>query len=228
MKIIAHRGCSGNFPENTLVAFEQALRLKVAMIELDIHTTCDGKMVVIHDASVNRTSNGKGLIRNLSYDKLRKLDFGSWFHPRFINERIPLLEEILELSRGKTLVNIEIKSNPDCLPDVLHLLEKLKMLDQVILSSDVSSILRTFLPLIGKVRLAQIVSPKHLPPKPIAYPFPYIHPKINLITPAFVKFYHQKNIGIHVWTVNSVTTQKHLQRLGIDGIFTDFPEFFIN
>ena len=82
MEIFAHRGASGNFPENTIAAFKEAARLPVFGVEFDVHMTADGELVVIHDESIDRTSNGTGYVKDMSLAELKKYDFGSWFSIR--------------------------------------------------------------------------------------------------------------------------------------------------
>src|SRR5438034_7470028 len=106
---IAHRGASARAPENTLAAFTEAVRLGANAIELDVHLTADGVPVVIHDATVERTTNGRGEVAAMTSKDLRRLDAGAWFSSRFRGERIPTLEESLEFARGRCALNIEIK-----------------------------------------------------------------------------------------------------------------------
>ena len=106
--IEAHRGDSANAPENTLAAFQRALALGVAWIELDVHPAKDGTLMVLHDDTVDRTTNGSGAVRDLTPDQLRRLDAGSWFAPSFSGERIPGLPEVLELvAPTATGLNVE-------------------------------------------------------------------------------------------------------------------------
>jgi glycerophosphoryl diester phosphodiesterase len=98
MKIIAHRGFSGRAPENTTAAFTAALEFQVDGLELDIHRSRDGELVICHEPTVDRTTNGKGYIKDLTWEELRRLDAGSWFGSCFQNERIPRLASLLELA----------------------------------------------------------------------------------------------------------------------------------
>ena len=95
--IIAHRGASGYAPENTMAAFEKALEMGAEGIELDVHLTADGEIVVIHDHTIDRTSDGKGVVGALTLEEIRKYDFGAWFDPKFKGQRIPTLGEVFEL-----------------------------------------------------------------------------------------------------------------------------------
>ena len=100
MKNIAHRGFSGKYPENTNIAFARAIELGADMIELDVTLSKDKIPVVIHDDTLERTSNGKGKVRNVPLEKLKQLDFGSWMHSNFSEERIPTLEEVLKIIKN--------------------------------------------------------------------------------------------------------------------------------
>src|SRR5712671_7719341 len=104
MLIIAHRGASGNAPENTLAAFRKAVALGATFIETDLQLSRDARFMAIHDATVNRTTNGRGAVHDLTLADLRKLDAGSWFGSEFAGERIPTLEEILEFSKKHDVV----------------------------------------------------------------------------------------------------------------------------
>ena len=113
-KIIAHRGFSAAFPENTLAAIRAALDLAVDgrtidMVEIDVTSSADGEVVVIHDDTLERTTNGRGPVAEQTLEEIRSLDAGAWFRPEFEGERVPLLSEVLELVRDRALLNIEIK-----------------------------------------------------------------------------------------------------------------------
>lgn len=108
--VVAHRGFSGRAPENTMAAFTMALDAGVSMIELDVQLSADNNVVVIHDSTVDRTTNGEGSVSDYTLDELKKLDAGSWFDEKYKEERIPALEEALDLIAPKAWVNIEIKA----------------------------------------------------------------------------------------------------------------------
>jgi glycerophosphoryl diester phosphodiesterase len=110
-KIIGHRGASHIAPENTMASFEAALKLGVDGIETDVQETKDGQLVLCHDELLNRTTNGKGLIKDYTLKELKELSAGAWFSKEYENERIPLLEELLDILKNRDiLINIEIKS----------------------------------------------------------------------------------------------------------------------
>jgi glycerophosphoryl diester phosphodiesterase len=109
--VIAHRGASAYAPENTLASFRQAVEMKADWFELDCTLTRDGEVIVIHDDKVDRTTNGKGAVRTLSLEEIKKLDAGSWKDPQFAGERLPTLGEALDTAQGHTGVYIEIKDS---------------------------------------------------------------------------------------------------------------------
>jgi glycerophosphoryl diester phosphodiesterase len=121
--IIAHRGYRAKYPENTLVAFQAAIDAGADMIELDVLLTKDRKMVVIHDESLGRTTNGRGMVSDCTLSQLKALDAGSWFDPCFKEERLPTLEEVLDEVGGRVPLNIEIKRSayePHHPPDAIE------------------------------------------------------------------------------------------------------------
>jgi glycerophosphoryl diester phosphodiesterase len=107
--VVAHRGASSLAPENTLAALRLALQAGAEMVEVDVQITTDGRIVVIHDTTLERTTNGHGVVARHSFAQLRQLDAGTWFGEAFRNERIPLLTEVFELLRGRACIDVEIK-----------------------------------------------------------------------------------------------------------------------
>jgi glycerophosphoryl diester phosphodiesterase len=108
--VIAHRGASAYYPENTLVSFEGAIALGADMVELDVQLSLDGKVVVFHDEKIFRCTNGRGKIAEHTLAELKKLDAGSWFNKKFQGEKIPTLSEVLNVCKNRIAVNIEIKT----------------------------------------------------------------------------------------------------------------------
>src|SRR5262245_14980881 len=107
--VIAHRGASSYAPENALAAFDLALDMGARHLEFDVQASADGHLVVIHDDTLARTTNGTGAVSGLTLDALRSLDAGAWFRPEFAGERIPLLTEVLERYGGRAHLHLEIK-----------------------------------------------------------------------------------------------------------------------
>ncbi|MEW5822068.1 MAG: glycerophosphodiester phosphodiesterase family protein, partial [Cyanobacteriota bacterium] len=111
--IIAHRGFSAQAPENTIAAFDAAIKSGVPFIELDVTLTKDGELIIIHDDTLDRTTNGKGLVSEFTLEELKKLDAGEWFCREFKGEQLPTLSEVLDRYGNKIAINIEIKSQND-------------------------------------------------------------------------------------------------------------------
>lgn len=234
MKIFAHRGSSGMYPENTLVAFEAAKQLKIEGIELDVHLSKDGELMVIHDESVNRTTNGQGFVKDMSIDELRLLDAGSWKGSEYSGQRIPFLSEVLNLFQDTHhVINIELKS--DIFPyegladKVLELVNRMDMQDRIILSSFDHEVLQYVGEKFPHVETACLTMEVM-----IGMPT-YLH---NLSANAAHVFFPtalrrmgqelvQADIPIRAFTVNEKAYAEMLEEAGVDAIFTDFPEKFI-
>lgn len=145
--VIGHRGAAGYAPENTMVSFERGLALRADAIELDIHPTRDGELVVIHDPTLDRTTNGTGFVSAHTLHEIQQLDAGSWFDSSFKDCRVPTLHEILTWAHGRTKVVIEIKAGPIFYPNIEQLLitalERADMRhDVLVISFDHQSVLK--------------------------------------------------------------------------------------
>lgn len=133
--VIGHRGASGYAPENTMVSFERALALRADAIELDVHPTRDGELVVIHDFTLDRTTSGSGPVAAHTLAEIQALDAGSWFDPAFADAQVPVLRDVLAWARGRTKVVIEVKLGPVWYPNIEELL--LRDLDRASMRGDV-------------------------------------------------------------------------------------------
>ena len=220
---IAHRGASGYEPENTLLAFKKAIELKADMIELDVHKCKSGELVVIHDHLFEKTMHGKGFIEELDYKTLRKL------HGRK-NQYIPLLTEVLDLVDKRVKVNIELKSR-GITQDVVgvihdHIDNKGWTYDHFLVSSFDHHAIFKLLKLDPKIKRGVLII--HLP---LDYTDgfkklkPYsIEPGYKFVNKDFVKNAHKNKMKVFVWTVNNKQHIAKIKRLGVDGIFSDYPD----
>lgn len=139
MAIVAHRGFSAAAPENTISAFRKAIELHAEYIECDVRRSADGELVVIHDSAVDRTTNGSGLVREKTVSELKRLDAGSWFSKEFFGERIPTLDEVLDLVKGKSKLIIELKE--EGLADAtVELIVSREMCGEVIIASFIEQV----------------------------------------------------------------------------------------
>jgi len=231
--IFGHRGTSKYAPENTIAAFELALQQGAQAFELDTMLSADGIPVVIHDRTVDRTTNGFGKVDQLSTKKLRTLDAGSTFSPKFANEKIPLLEEVFTKFKNRALINVELKkyhNTFDKLPEkVFEIAKRIDVLDQLLFSSFTPSYLIRIRRLISDAPVALICSTGasgYLSrSKVFSWISPdYIHPHFKDISEPFIEKQHQMNRRVNAWTVNQSADMIELIMHGVDGIITNDPK----
>jgi glycerophosphoryl diester phosphodiesterase len=221
MLIFAHRGASGLEPENTLRAIKVALDANVDGIEIDIHQV-DGKLVVIHDRWLHRTTSGKGQIAQYSFSQLRELDAGK-------GEKIPTLDEVLKLTAGKCLMNLELKSiaSIELLFNCLDKAQEHNNLSsrQIILSSFNHRLLNIIQQQRPEFAIGALTA---------CYPLEYakfaetlnaysVHLDINFISKSFVNDAHERGLKVFVYTVDELEDISAMKALGVDGIFSNFP-----
>ena len=230
--IFAHRGASAHAPENTLAAFQLALDYHAPAIELDTKLSADGEVVVIHDQTVDRTTNGQGAVHSLPLATLRTLDAGASFHPKYIGESIPTLSEVFEAVGHKLVINIEITnySTPfDDLPvKVAELVKRHALQKSVIFSSFFASNLRRtqrILPEVPRGLLAFAGIQGYYARSWLGFHRLYeaVHPEGSDVTPGLIKRAHRTHRRIHAYTINDPNDMRRLFAWGIDGIFTDDP-----
>jgi len=219
--VVAHRGASGLAPENTMAAHRVAFRTGAHMIETDVQETEDGILVCIHDYDVNRTTNGTGTIAELSYCEIRELDAGD-------GEKIPSLEEVLDYTRGKLKLNIELKVS-DIEKKVLDFVKERKMIPDVTISSFLHGTLVSTRDLDTEVTTAVLVT--KLRDDMISYVNELeanaLNPDHKTISQVLVDEAHSNNVLIFPWTVNNTSRMEVLYSMGVDGIITDFPDIAI-
>lgn len=230
--VFAHRGASNDAPENTLASFELAATLGAEAIELDAQLTADQQVVVIHDHSVDRTTDGSGKVGEMQLATLKQLDAGGYFDSTFRGERIPTLAEVFEAVGQRLLINIELKNDASIWDDlpahVARLVTQHNLQRRVIFSS--------FNP------VALIKIKRLLPATPCsllalsgvkgawACSWGYkalrcdgLHPDVSSVNAALVQRVHRSGRRIHVYTVNEPEVMQHLMNLEVDGFFTDDP-----
>lgn len=230
-KVWAHRGASGYYPENTMSSFEEAVRQKADGIELDVHLSKDGYLVVCHDETLNRTTNGKGFIKQYDLYELKQLDAGSWFDKRFKGEKIPLLEEAIDLvKRSNMELNIEIKAGsifyPGIEEKVLKMIDKYGIRSKVIISSfDHYSLVK--IKNIDKDIKTGILYTEALY-KPINYMKTTganaLHPNYITLTKDIVEEAHALGIDINTYTVNIEEHIRFIKAMNVNAIITNYPD----
>jgi glycerophosphoryl diester phosphodiesterase len=230
--IFAHRGASAHAPENTLAAFKMAVDSKAPAIELDAKLTSDGEIVVIHDHTVDRTTNGSGAVRQFPLKVLQTLDAGAFFHRQFTGEKIPTLGEVFETVGGKVFINIEITNYASPFDDlpikVAELVLQYNLQDTVLFSSFFASNLRRAHKIAPKIPMGLLTFSGL---KGLVYrswlgfrsPFNAIHPEAGDVTVQWIARVHHAHRRVHAYTVNNPDQMRLLFVYGIDGIFTDDP-----
>jgi len=242
---LAHRGASALAPENTIEAFQLAVETGAGGLELDVHMTRDGHIVVIHDATVDRTTNGSGAVSEMTFDQLRRLDAGHNFSPdggptrpyRGRGVRVPALGEVLEEFPGLA-VNIDIKAGtPGIEETVFGVLREADALGRVLVVSIPHATVKRFRKVSGghvstgasrrEIGIFHISSRLNLErllrPAYDAVQVPLRHRGIQVVTPRFVRAAHGRGVRVDAWTINQADEMRRLLDLGVDVIMTDRP-----
>ena len=232
--IIAHRGFKKNYPENTLVAFQAAIDAGVQMIELDVTLSRDRKLVVIHDATLERTTNGHGPVKDYTMEELKQLDAGSWFHSDFADQRLPELGEVLDLVNGRAITNIEIKANayePNHPPDaietqVVELVKQKKMQNAVLLSSFNMDILAQIASMKNPPAIA-LISEKAATSRTVerckGLKIFSWHPYYRILTERQIKLARNAELRIFPYGVDTFEDYVKMMDMKVDGVITDDP-----
>ncbi|MGC9520602.1 MAG: glycerophosphodiester phosphodiesterase [Anaerolineae bacterium] len=227
--ILGHRGASRRAPENTLAAFQAALEDGADGVELDVHVTEDGVPVVIHNGSVDQTTDGTGLVNALSLDQIRALDAGSRFSATFAGERVPTLEEVLAAYGERLLVNIELKPQSlpgaDVVTPVARLIERLGLQRRIWVSSFKPYLLFRMRQLAPEIPCGQLFSPLSLPSLcllPVT-PVEALHPHVSLLSRWSVWIAHRLDFRVAAWTVDAPSVFRDLARWDVDAIITNDP-----
>jgi glycerophosphoryl diester phosphodiesterase len=222
MRIIAHRGASGYEPENTLAAFRRAIDMRADMIEFDVHVLTSGEVVLIHDLRVNRTTNGRGYVAHHQFEEIRRLDAGT-------GEVIPTLQEALEVINRQALVNIELKG-PHSAEPVARILRKYLakgwQASDFLVSSFNHPELLEFKQLMPTIDIAVLSGDVPLGYASFAEELEAVavNPGDEFVSPEYVTDAHQRGMSVYVWTVNDPEEIERMHEIGVDGIFTNYPD----
>lgn len=232
MLVFGHRGASGHAPENTLAAFDLGIRQGCDGFEFDAQLTKDGVVVIHHDWSVDRTTNGSGEIRDLTYDEIRTLDAGRWFSDEFKGERVPTLHEVLDMIPADMTLNVELKSRPSnrqgLEEKVAAILQKHRRMNNTILSSFNHNCLKRIGAVDPSLRLGMLYEGTLL--DPFAYAktnhldLYSLHPEHEYVSPALIQETHAHGMKAICWTVNTKQRAFELEAAGVDAIITNYPD----
>lgn len=249
--VIAHQGGEGLRPSNTLAAFENAVAMGVDLLEMDIHASADSVLVVIHDDSVDRTTNGSGRVKDLTLAEIKALDAGDYWttdggqtYPfRGQGITIPTLEEVLQAFPGQRM-NIEIKqAEPPIGTLFCDLLRQYDMTDRVLVASFNQSAMDDFRAVCPGVATSATEAEVrtffyyHLalgtvfyrPPVGIsAVQVPEERSGFHILTDRFVRGAHSKGLEVHAWTINETAAMQRVLDSGVDGVITDYPDRLLN
>ena len=232
---IAHRGASGAglAPENTLAAFERAIEIGVDAVELDVRSTRDGALVVLHDPLLDRTTDREGPVHELTLAQVREADAGGWFGLRFAGEKVPTLAEALDLLRRRALAVIEIKA--DHLAEaVLRVVDDLVVADQVVIQSFSSETLRRVKAIDGAAPAGLLVgnlptSPSRIRARRMVREVLSLGANIlniwhTTLTPAFYEEARKRGLTVWTWTVDEEVVLRDVVQMGVQGIATNHPD----
>ncbi|MEH7441174.1 glycerophosphodiester phosphodiesterase family protein [Bacillus sp. JJ1122] len=233
---VAHRGAAGYAPENTIAAFDKAVDMKADYIELDVQRSKDGELVIIHDTTVDRTTDGTGRVGDFTFEELRNLDAGSFKGEQFTGEKIPSFDEVLDRYHGKVGILIEMKS-PELYPGIeeaVALELKERHLDKpqnnkIIIQSFNFESMKKMDTLLPEVPIGVLTSSRlHVTDSALqefATYADYFNPSYSLVTKELVDKVHNFGMEIQSWTVRSHEAAQFLIDMKVDGIITDYPDY---
>lgn len=233
---VAHRGASGYAPENTIAAYDLAVDMKADYIEIDVQRSKDGELVSIHDNTVNRTTDGTGKVRDLTFEQLRALDAGSWKGEQFAGEQIPTFDEILDRYHGKVGILIELKS-PELYPGIEEQVTeaiKERNLDKpqnkkIILQSFNFESMKKMNQLLPKVPIGVLTSNRADTTPDALQEFStyadWFNPSYGILTKELVDQVHSLDMQIGSWTVRSREAADFLFEMKVDAIISDYPDY---
>ena len=214
---IGHRGAAGHAAENTLAAVQKGIELGVDFVEIDVRLTADGVLVALHDATVNRTTNGKGRVDSLSLQALKAFDAG--------NAKIPTVEEVVKMAEGRAGLMLELKVAGTAQPAV-QVVQKAQFKNAVVYASFLHAELIQVRAAEPEARLMVLFD--RLPRAPLAYAMQYRAGYVGLrhdrVTRRLVDLFHEQNVLVWVYTPNRPSDIEHALSAGVDGVISDFPE----
>ena len=229
--LVAHRGISARFPENTMAAFGAAADEGALMLELDVGLSADGALVVLHDATLDRTTSGQGPLSQLPLDRLQGLDAGSWFDPRFASERLPTLQQVFERFGERIAINVEIKpeavsssSEGGIEEQVVALVRRQQLQSRVVVSSFEPAAVARVKRMAPEIRAAVLYHHEiEFDPVQLATLFRAdgLHLNKRHVTAAVVDELHAAGLYAGVYTANEREDLRRLAGMGVDAIFTD-------
>jgi len=244
IEVIGHRGAAGLEPENTLRSVRRAIELGVDRVEVDVRVSRDGRLVIMHDETVDRTTNGHGYVRELTLNELRSLDAG-------MGEKIPTLEEILEFTMGKAKLEIELKvpeateptiqlieepkleielKVPEATEPTIQLIEELNAENDVIVISFIHELLDRVFDLNPNIKTGALFFdvPKDILRIALKVHASSIHVYYRNVNSELVREAHKSGLEVAVWNPNRIEEMREMIGLGVDAIGSDRPDILIH
>jgi len=221
IEVIGHRGAAGLEPENTLRSVRRAIELGVDRVEIDVRISRDGRLVIMHDETVDRTTNGHGYVSELTFDDLRSLDAG-------MGEKIPTLDEILKFTMGKAKLEIELKV-PEATEPTIQLIEELNAEKDVIIISFIHELLERVHDLNPNIKTGALFFevPKDILQRALKVHASSIHVYYRNVNSELVKEAHRSGLEVAVWNPNRIEEMREMIDLGVDAIGSDRPDILI-
>ena len=224
--VIGHRGAAGLAPENTLAAFQKAVDLGIDGVEFDIQRTTDGELVVFHDETVDRTTDGKGETGKFSLPELKALDTGKWFLPDFAGEKIATFAEVLDLLKNANIIlHVELKDPwlyPNMEQEVVDMLRKYDYVERCQIRSFYHPVLFAVHEIAPEFSISELWW--QVLPTAEETNFKTINGQGDLYTAEYLAEVHARGQKATAWTVNDMELARNLIAMGIDGITTDYPD----
>lgn len=221
--VIAHRGASAAAPENTLAAFRLAADQGADGIELDVQATADGHLVVIHDATIDRSTDGMGAVAALTLSQVRRCDAGRKFAPAFAGERVPLLAEVFEAVGSRLLIDVEVKA-AGIEARLVDLIRRMEMTQSVLISSFAMQVVARIRDLAPEMPAGLLQLASH-PQVAVRLGAAAYLPAIGALTADTVTHCRHHGLRVITWTVRTEAEARHALDVGVDGIIADDPAF---
>lgn len=230
--IFGHRGASTYAPMNTIPAFELAAEQGAHGVELDVHLTADGELIIVHDFTIDHTTDGTGTITDRTLAELKEFDAGSWFDTRFAGEKLPTLDEVFEAVGDKLYINVEIKTlsrTADGTEEVVaECIHRHNMAERVIVSSFNPYVLKRFRPIAPDIPIGYLLHPASLSHEALTILTPNdyeaLHYYQDMIGDDELEFAKRHDKPINTWTVNDTELAVRLKAQGVRGLITDTPD----
>ena len=222
IKVVGHRGAAGLEPENTLGSIEKGIGLGVDQVEIDVRLTRDGQLVVIHDETVDRTTNGYGYVKELAFDELRRLDAGK-------GERVPTLKDVLELTKGKVILQTELKVREAAEP-VVSLVEEVDAVGNVVITSFMHDLLEKVHQLNADLRTGALFfdAQADICQKALNVHSDTIHVYYKNIDASLVEQAHRRGLKVEAWNPNEAEEMKRMIDLGVDVVSSNRPDILLD